>query len=90
MSNVMSALVDLAYIHIYISLNTLSGGKSCMVAPGVVVPTWATETVLSPWLTADEVRVLHVLSHVVWWKIYFKDLALNNLQGLIWYKTKPI
>ena len=29
---------------------------------------WATETVLSPWLAADEDRVTHVLSHVVWWK----------------------
>ena len=29
---------------------------------------WATETVLSPWLAADEARVSHVLSHVVWWK----------------------
>ena len=27
-----------------------------------------TETVLSPWLVADEVRVSHMLSHVVWWK----------------------
>ena len=49
-------------------LNTLSGGKSCSVAPGVAVPPWATETVLSPWMAADEARVSHVLSHVVWWK----------------------
>ena len=62
------------YIYIYIEyryiflLNTLSGGKSCLVAPGVAVPPWATETVLSPWLAADEDRVSHVLSHVVWWK----------------------
>ena len=57
------------YIYIYIFLlNTLSGGKSCSVAPGVAVPPWATETVLSPWLAADEARVSHVLSHVVWWK----------------------
>ena len=27
-----------------------------------------TETVLSPWLAADEARVSHVLSHIVWWK----------------------
>ena len=30
-------------------LNTLSGGKSCLVAPRVAVPPWANETVLSPW-----------------------------------------
>ena len=36
------------------------------VAPGVAVPSWATKTVLSPWLAADEARVSHVLSHVVW------------------------
>ena len=54
----------LSDIHIWIYLNTLSGGK-CLVVP---VPSWATETVLSPWLAADEVRVSHVLSHVVWWK----------------------
>ena len=35
------------YIDIYDSLNTLSGGKSCLVAPGVAVPPWAIETVLS-------------------------------------------
>ena len=42
--------MDLAYIYIYIydSLNTLSGGKNCLVAPGVAVLPWATETVLSP------------------------------------------
>ena len=55
------------YKYIFL-LNTLSGGKSCSVAPGVAVPPWATETVLSPWLAAGEVRVSHVLSHVVWWK----------------------
>ena len=43
-------------------LYTLSGGKSCLVAPGVPVPPWATEIVISPWLAADEVRVSHVLS----------------------------
>ena len=36
------------YIYIYNSLNTLSIGKSCLVAPGVAVLPWATETVLSP------------------------------------------
>ena len=61
------------YIYIYIFLlNTLSGGKSCSVAPGVAVPPWTTETVLSPWLAADEARVSHVLSHVVWWKKILK------------------
>ena len=34
----------------------------------MAVPPWATETVLSPWLAADEARVSHALSHVVWWK----------------------
>ena len=48
-SNVVSALNwSGVYIYIYNSLNTLSGGKSCLVAPGVAVPPWATETVLSP------------------------------------------
>ena len=36
------------YIYIYNSLNTLSGGKNCFVAPGVAIPLWATETLLSP------------------------------------------
>ena len=31
----------------YNSLNTLSGSKSCLVAPGVAVPPWAIKTVLS-------------------------------------------
>ena len=75
-SNVVSAINWSGYIYIYIyiyiyvyiynSLNTLSGGKSCLVAPGVAVPPWATETVLSAWLAADEVSVSHVLLHVVW------------------------
>ena len=56
-------------------LNTLSGGKSCSVAPGVAVPPWATETVLSPWLAADEARVSHVLSHVLWWEKKKKDFG---------------
>ena len=35
--------------YIYDSLNTLSGGKSCLVAPGVAVPPWATENcVITP------------------------------------------
>ena len=62
------------YIYIYI-LNTLSGGKSFLVAPGVAVPPWATETVLSPWLAADEGRVSHVLSHVVWLYIYIYNFS---------------
>ena len=34
---------------VYIILfNTLSGGKSCLIAPGVAVPPWTTETLLSP------------------------------------------
>ena len=58
-----------SYIYIdFFFLNTLSGGKSCSVAPGVAVPPWATETVISPWMAADEARVSHVLPHVVWWK----------------------
>ena len=65
-------------------LNILSGGKSCLVAPGVAVPPWATEAVLSPWLAADKVRVSNVLSHVVWWK-YKQDLALNNVYWLIFF-----
>ena len=48
-SNVVSALNwSGIYIYIYNSLNTLSGGKSCLVAPGVAVLPWATKTVLSP------------------------------------------
>ena len=47
--------------------------------PGVAVPPWATETVLSPWLAADEVRVWHVLSHVVWWK---KKKALDLVRSI--------
>ena len=35
-------------IYIYNSLNTLSSGKSYLVAPGVAVPPWPTETLLSP------------------------------------------
>ena len=47
----------------------VSNALDCdIVAPEVAVPPWATETVLSPWLAADEARVSHVLSHVVWWK----------------------
>ena len=38
-----------------------------------IVPPWATATVLSPWLAADESRVSHVLSHVVWWKFEHQD-----------------
>ena len=37
------------------------------------VPPWATETVLLPWLAADEDRVSHVLLHVVWWKFVFTN-----------------
>ena len=56
-------LIDLAciYIYIYNIFNTLSAGKGCLVAPGVPVPPWA----------ADESRVSHVLSHVVWWKFIY-------------------
>ena len=62
--------------------NSLSSGKSCLVVLGVAVSPWATETVLSPWLVADEDRVSHVLSHVVWWKLLLgiiSDLALPDM-----------
>ena len=37
-------------------LNTPSGGKSCLVVPGVAVPHWATETVFSGWWGQDITR----------------------------------
>ena len=41
-------LIDLAYnIYINNSFNTLSGGKSYLVVPGVAVPPWANETVIT-------------------------------------------
>ena len=46
----------LAYIYVYF-LNTLSDGKSCLVAPGVAILPWAMET--------DEDRVSHMLSHMM-------------------------
>ena len=88
-SNVMSAFSwSCVYIDIYIFLNTLSGGKSCSVAPGVAVLPWATETVLSPWLAADEARVSHVLSHVVWWKKKKKYEYTTVYYFLIWNKKE--
>ena len=82
----MSIMFNEIYMYIYLCiflLNTLPGGKSCLVAPGVAVPPWATETVLSPWLAADEGRVSHVLSHVVLWKsgnIFFLYIQLGAAQ----------
>ena len=50
------------------------------------VPPWATETVLSPWSGADEARVSHMLSHVVWWK---KKKKKNSAHwSYIYIKTK--
>ena len=69
------------YIYIYSILNTLSGGKSCLVAPGVAVSSWTTETVLSLWLAADDGRVSHVLSHVVWGK----KIQENNFCRCFWW-----
>ena len=46
---------------IYIYIYTATPG-----AKEVAVPPWATETVLSPWLAADEDRLSHVFSHVLW------------------------
>ena len=40
---------------------------------------WATETVLSPWLAADEDRVSHVFSHVVWWKFEYQDYLESKM-----------
>ena len=57
----------------------MSGGKSCLVAPGVAVPPWATETVLSPWLVADEDRISQVVSNVVWWKFEHQDSLESNM-----------
>ena len=37
---------------VFFLLNTLSGGKSCLIAAGVAVPPWATETVLSPLISS--------------------------------------
>ena len=68
------------YRYIFL-LNTLSGGKSCLVASGEAVPPWATETVLSPRLAVDEDRISHVFSHVVWWrKKKFKQVLLMTME----------
>ena len=54
---------------------------------------WATETVLSPWLAANEVRVSHVLSHVVWWKFEIVYVMRWNLfrkkdHIVLWFENK--
>ena len=54
-----------------ILLIPLSGGKSCLVAPGVAVPPELPKLCYHPWIAADEDMVSHVLSHVVWWKKIF-------------------
>ena len=81
-----------SYIYIYIYGGTATPDASCSVAPGVAVPPWATETVLSPWMAADEARVSHVLSHVVWWKniyIYiYIDRIWNWLAHKVWCAIK--
>ena len=51
--NVCFYVIWRIYRYVFL-LNTQSGVKSCLVAPGVAVPPWATETVLSPCLVADE------------------------------------
>ena len=54
------------------------------------IMSWATETVLSPWLATDEARVSHVLSHVVWWK---KNVAiLKQSAGIYkeWYNNYKV
>ena len=62
----------------------VSNAVDCdIVAPVVAVPPWATETVLSPWLVADEARVLHVLSHVVWWKKKCSNAVGGSLHGVV-------
>ena len=81
--NVCFLLIWCIYRYIFL-LNTLSGGKSGSVAPGVAVAPWVTETVLSPWLAADEDRVSHVLSHVVWWK---KNIANSWTCGIVLLKV---
>ena len=77
-------LVNLVCVYIYIYiflLNTLSSGKSCLVAPGAAVLPWATETVLSPWLAADEGRVSHVLSHT------YDEKKKNHTYHLLVFNT---
>ena len=80
--NVCFLLIWCIYRYIFL-LNTLSGGKSCLVAPGVAVPPWATEIVLSPWLAADEDRVSHVLSRVVRWKKILENIWKEHSTSLI-------
>ena len=70
----------LIYIYIYIYIYTY-------ILLLKAVPPWATETVLSPWLAADEDRVSHVLSHVVWWKfkkyIAFKSVCIMKYSKIL-------
>ena len=44
------------------------------------------ETVLSPWLSADEGKVSHVLSHVVWWNIYIYNQ--EKPRKIRWYQER--
>ena len=66
------------------------GGQSCLVALGMAVPPWATETVLSPWLAADEVWVSLVLSHAVWWKIIWGEKYGPMIFNMKWKRANPI
>ena len=46
--HVLSACPHSLQMYTWRHNNTLSGGKRCLVMPGLAVPPWATETVLSP------------------------------------------
>ena len=60
------------------------GDNTVSVAPGVAVPPWVTETVLSPWFAADEDRVLHVPSLVWWKKCVLPLLGYETVVSLFW------
>ena len=60
-------------------------GKSCLVVVWVAVPTWATETVLSPWLAANEDIASHVLSHVVRLSIKWKSDLTDKMKCSIFH-----
>ena len=78
-----------ACIFFFFLLNTLSRDKSCLVAPGLPIPPWATETVLSPCLAADDGRVSHVLSHVCMMEIWLFFLFIKILYSLIEVSEGP-
>ena len=81
-------LTFISILYLIISVNFFFNHmceSTCNTLPSSAANQGLPKLYYHPWLAADEGRVSHVLSHVVWWKKKKNKLIIIIIKLICWY-----